>query len=645
MYRFFRRNREKVLKYLLIFFLGIVSLGMVITLAPLPQGDTNSAQSNVLASLGGVDITTQELRSRLDQQFRGSPLGNNPQLLAQFAPNVLDEIVLDQALVMQSKNLGLAVSDQELSEAIRAFPGLSNNGNFIGLDQYQNAIEQSTGMSVAQFESQMRQSLMTDKLKDVITDAVQVSPADVHREFVQRNEKTKIEYVLFKPPDFTKDVQVTPEKLQEYFAKNRDRYKQPEQRSIRYVLIDLDRVRPEVKVSDDDLRSYYSSHIDQYRVPDRVKASHILFKTTGKSAADIAKDKQTAQDVLNQIQKGADFAEMAKKYSQDTTASQGGDLGWIQRGQTVKEFEDTAFSLKPGQVSGLVTTTYGIHIIKVFDKQTAHLQSFDEVKDSIRSALEKQRLDQAQASLADQVEQALKADPQHFDAVAAKFGLKAEQTGLFKFKDPIPDLGVSEGLQNLVFQLTPNEVGQPVTLPKGMAIVQLAQDVPAHPATLDEVKSQVEQGYRTEQSAALAESKAKELADKAKTGVFKKAAQSFGLTPKESSDFTRQGSVDNAIQASQLDEAFTLAPGQTSAVVTAGNNKVVFQVISHTPADESAFAAQQKEIRQQLLDQKKALAWEIYRKNLKQELIRQGKLKINQEAMKQLLASYSGASS
>jgi peptidyl-prolyl cis-trans isomerase D len=643
MYRFFRRNREKLLKYLLIFFLGIVSLGMVITLAPLPQGDTNSAQSNVLASLNGVDVTSQDLRRRLDQQFRGSPLGNNPALLAQFAPNILDEIVLEQATDVAAQRLGLQVSDQELGDAIRT--QFSNNGSFIGDEQYQRFVEQQTGMTVAQYESEMRESLLTDKLKDVVTDAVEVSPADVHQEFLQRNEKAKIDYVLFKSTDFTKDVNVTPENLQAYFATNRDRYKLPEQRSVRYVLIDTDHVRPLVKVSDDDLRAYYSSHIDDYRVPERVKASHILFKTTGKSAADIAKAKQTAQDVLSQIQKGADFAEMAKKYSEDTTAAQGGDLGWIHRGQTVKEFEDTAFSLQPGQVSGLVTVTYGIHIIKVFDKQAAHVQSFDEVKDAIRATLEKQRLDQAQATLADQVDQALKADPQHFDAAAAKFNLQPQQTGLFKFKQPIPDLGVSEGLQNLVFQLTANEVGQPVTLPRGVVIVQLAQDIPAHAATLDEVRAQVEQDYRNDQSRVLSESKAKELADKAKTGDFKKVAQSLGLTPKESADFTRQGNVENGIPASQLGDAFTLAPGQTSGVLTAGANKIVFQVISHTPADESAFAAQQSGIHQQLLDQKKSLVWEIYRKNLKQDLIRQGKLKINQEAMKQLLASYSPANS
>src|SRR5215472_3861579 len=445
MYRFFRRNRDKIMKYLLIFFLGIVSLGMVITLAPIPGGDTSNAQPNVLATLDGVNITTQEVQRRLEQQFRNSPLGSSSQaqvLMARFAPNVLDQIVLDQAQVVEARRMVLAVSDQELAAAIRAYPGLSNNGTFIGVDQYQSVIQQATGMTGGQFEAQLRDSLLTDKLKQVVTDAVQVNPADVHQEFLKRNEKAKIAYVFFDATAFTKDVQVTPQGLESYFNANRDRYKVPQQRSLRYILVDADHVRGQVKVTDDDLRTYYSSHLDEYRVPERVKAAHILFKTTDKSPADVAKIRQTAQDVLSQIQKGADFAEMAKKYSEDTTASSGGDLGWIVRGQTVKEFEDTAFALPPGQVSGLVTTTYGIHIIKVFDKQTAHVQTFDEVKGSIQATLEKQKLDQAQAAAADQIEQAAKQNPQHFDAVAEKFGLKAAQTSLFKFGQATPDLGV-----------------------------------------------------------------------------------------------------------------------------------------------------------------------------------------------------------
>ena len=150
----------------------------------------------------------------------------------------------------------------------------------------------------------------------------------------------------------------------------------------------------------------------------------------------------------------------------------------------------------------------------------------------------------------------------------------------------------------------------------------------------------MEQDYRNEQSRTLADQKAKEFADKARSGDFDKVAKSLGLTAKESKDFTRQDTVDNLISATELADAFSLKPGETSGVVTAGVNRIVFRVVSHTPADVSAMAAQQDQFRQQLLDQKKALAYEIYRKNLKQELMRQGKLKINQDALKQFVAGY-----
>lgn len=649
MYRFFRgKNRQKTMKYLLIFFLGIVSVGMVVTLAPLPTGDTSAnPSSNVLASLGDFQVTTQDLQRQISQRFAQSPLGNNPQLMAQFAPNVLDAMVQDQAVALEARRLGLEVSDAELSQAIRSYPGLSQNGQFVGMTQYQQIVEQGMNMTVPQFEAQLREGLLSDKLRDVVTDAVQVSPAEVHQEFVQRNEKAKIEYVLFNPTDFTKDVQVTPSELDAYFATNQDRYRQPEERSLRYVLIDADHVRPTVKVTDAEMRNYYEQHLNDYRVPDEVKMSQILFKTSGKTPEETAKIRQTAQDVLNQVQKGGDFAELAKKYSEDTnSASKGGDVGWIQHGQTVKEVEDAAFSLQPGQVSGLITTGYGIVIIKVFEKQTAHVQSFDAAKAGIQNTLEKDKVDAAMAQLADQFSQAAKADPQHFQAVAAKFGLSMQTTGLFKPNAPIPDLGMSPGLQSLAFQLQTNQIGDPLTLPKGIVIVQLAEDVPAHTPKLEDVRTQVEQDYRADQSKVIAEEKAKQFADKVKNGGdFKKLAQSMSLPVKESKDFARQETVDNLISGTELSDAFTLKPGQTSGVVAAGANKMVFQVVAHTPADESQFAAQKTQIEQQLLDQKKSFAWEIYRQALKQRLIKEGKLKINQEAMKALQASYTNESS
>src|SRR2546430_5761489 len=163
-----------------------------------------------------------------------------------------------------------------------------------------------------------------DKVRNVITDGVVVTPAEVHEEFVKRNAKAKIEYVVFDPSQFLKSVQVTPAALDAFFKKSPERYKAPPQRRVRYVLIDADRVRAEVKIDEAALRQYYGQHLSDYRVPDRVKVAHILFKTAGKNPAEVSTIEKTAQDVLAQVKSGGDFAELAKQHSEDTSAQSGG---------------------------------------------------------------------------------------------------------------------------------------------------------------------------------------------------------------------------------------------------------------------------------------------------------------------------------
>ena len=637
MFRLFSKSRRIVYKWILAAFLFVMALGMVITLTPLGGGDTTQMQANVLASVDGANITTQDLRQGIDSRLRNTPLAYQSQLVPRIAQGVLDQMVIDRAMIKQARKLGIEITQQELLQALQGIPGLYDNGKFIGMDAYENQLG-AQGLTVGQFEAQLRQQLLFDKVRNVITDGVVVTPAEVHEEFVKRNAKAKIEYVVFDPSQFLKSVQVTPAALDAFFKKSPERYKAPQQRRVRYVLIDADRVRAEVKVDEAALRQYYGQHLSDYRVPDRVKVAHILFKTTGKNPAEVSTIEKTAQDVLAQVKSGADFGDLAKQHSEDTSAQSGGEIGWIVRKQTVKEFEDAAFSMKPREVR-LVKTIYGVHIIKVEDKQSAHLQSLDEVKDAIRAELEKQKLAAAEESLADRFEREVKAK-KDFQAAARELGLEARETPLFKYNQSIPDFGNSEAFQSLAFQLPQGDVGQPISVPKGLAVIQAAEVVPEHVPTLDEVRARVEQDYRAEQSRVLASEKAKQFAAAARSGDFKKIAKTERLDVKESKDFTQQDSVSETIPASAVAAAFTLAPGQTSDPVTAGTNSVVFHVLSHTPPSEADFAAQQGQIAEELLGRKREVAFEIYQQNLKQWLLQSKELKMNDAAMKQFLASY-----
>jgi peptidyl-prolyl cis-trans isomerase D len=643
MFRLFSKGRRTVYKWILAAFLSVMALGMVITLTPLGGGDTTQTEANVLASVDGANVTAQDLRQSIDSRLRNSPMGYNAQIVPRIAANVLDQMVLERAMARQARNLGIQIAPQELLQALQAIPWLYDNGKFVGMDAYQNQIQAQTGLTVAQFEAQIRQQLLMDKVRDVVTDAVTVTPAEVHEEFVRRNARAKIEYAVFDPSQFLKAVEITPGDLEAFFKKSPERYQEPQQRRVRYALIDPDRVRAAVKIDEATLRQYYGQHLSDYRVPDRVKVAHILFKTNGKTPAETATIEKTAQDVLAQIKSGADFAELAKKYSEDTSAQNGGEIGWIVRKQTVPEFEDAAFSMKPGDVR-LVKTTYGVHILKVEDKQNAHLQSFNEVQDAIRNELEKQKLTAAEESLADRLARQAKAK-KDLQAAARELGLEARESPLFKFNQSIPDFGNSEAFQNLAFQLPQGDVGGPVSVPKGLAVIQVAQVVPEHVPTLDEVRARVEQDYRAERSKVLASEKAKAFAAEVKGGDFEKIAKREHVAVKESKDFNAQESVSQendpeAIPASAVAAAFTLAPGQTSDVVTVGANSVVFRVLSHTPPKEADFAAQQGAIAEEVLERKRSVAFEIFQQNLKRRLLDSRELKMNDDAMKQFLASY-----
>ena len=641
MFRLFKKKRELVKKYLLIFFLSIVSVGMIVTLAPIFPGGDRGMEPNVLAEVGGTPITSNDLQRNIQSRLRGSPLGNDPQMVSRMAGIVLDDMIVRRVLWTQAKKLGVGISDLELQRGLQtAIPSLYPDGVFVGLDRYRDFISQQTGMTVPQFEAQFRESLLQEKMRAIITDGVRVTPAEVREEFIKRNTKARIEYVLFDPSQYLKAVEITPAALEAFFQKGPSKYKVPETRRVRYVLIDMDRVRAQVKLSDADLKQYYGQHVGEYHVSDRVKVSHILFKTEGKTPEEVVAIEKKAREVLGQLKAGGDFADLAKKNSEDSSAPNGGDLGWIVRGQTVKEFETAAFSMKPGQISDLIKTTYGFHIIKLFDKQTAHLQTFEEVRDQIRQQLERERLSDAQQALTTRLEREFQQDPKNFQTIAQKNGLEIKETPPFRYNQPVPDLGTGEGFHNLAFQLREGAVGSGVSVPKGMAIIQVTQVVPEHLPQLEEVRAVVEQDYRAAQSQVLAVQKAEQFAAKAKGADLKKAAQSMGLAVKESKDFTQQDYIDGVGSGSQLPSAFTLPVGQSSDALAVGGNRIVFRVASRIPAVEADLPAQQEQIAEEVVERKRSLAWELYQQNLKGQLKASGVLKMNEAAMKSFLATY-----
>jgi peptidyl-prolyl cis-trans isomerase D len=628
-------DRNRWIKITMGVILGLIIVSMVITLIPgLMNGTTGGDAPDAIASVGGQNITIVDFQQEFQQATRNQAIP--PMLRAAYSKQVLDQMIFQRALEFEADRLGMRVTPEEQTERIKELLPTAWSGSTWLKDRYPNEVQTKYGMTVEQFEGLLRDDMLSEKFHEMVTDGITVTPQEIAQEFIWRNEKVKIDYVFIKPADLASSIHPSDADLTAWFAKNSSAYQVPERRSARYALLDLSKLRAATQVSDDSLRAYYNEHIDDYKVENRAHVEHILFKTIGKTDAEIAEIHQKAEDVLKQAKHGANFEDLAKKYSEDDgTKPKGGDLGWIVDGQTVPEFQQAAFSVPKGSISDLVKTQYGFHIIKVLDRETAHTKSFEEVRDSILQPVLDQKVSAQAGDISNQMAAAVRqSDRQSLDELAKKFHLDVGETPPVAATDPILPLGNSPELHQVLFGLHTGELSQPIQIESGFVILTVKDVLQAHQGTLAEVHDRVLADYQREKSFDLASARAQELSKRAQAGEdFDKAAKELDLGVKTSDAFARAGSIPDVGTAKQLAAAFKMTVGQVSGPTRAGENWVVFRIVTHDPPNMEDLAKQKDDIQQQLLQSKQNAAFDAFHTTLIDRLTKEGKLTINAEAM------------
>ncbi|HYM13102.1 MAG TPA: peptidyl-prolyl cis-trans isomerase [Bryobacterales bacterium] len=640
------RSRRQAYRIMLGVILTPIIITMVITLIPgiFGTGGTTTRDDTVLAQVGGEDITAQEAQFQLQDYVRTQRL---PQGAYSFlAPRIVQDLVTDRVVQMEADRLGLTVTEDELAELLRTqMTFLFPDGNFVGKDQYAAFVQERFNKSIPDFEQSLRKDLALVKLRRLVTDGIVVPDSEVKAEFERRNEKVRIEYASISPASLQSSVSSTPAELQDYFQKHRVSYTLPERRSFQYLVIDDAAVASRVKITPEDLQRYYNENRDRFRVQDRVRVTHILFKTTDRTPDEIKKIEAKAQDVLKQVKAGKDFAALAKEYSDDTpSATKGGEIGWVTHGQTVPEFEQKAFSLKPGEVSGLVKTQYGFHIIKVLDRENAHLKTFQEVEPAIRQELARDRGDTEKTKLADAARAAANRHPQDLAAAGRDVGLPVLTAKLLDRSSPVPGVGTDPALADSIFSGVKGSVLGPVSL-TGKSVVAVITDVqPSRPAEFSEVAEKVKSDCNRAKTQEAATARAKQLLEKAQSlgGDLKKAAKGFGVDAKTSDLFTRDGSIPGLGSASILKDAFTAPAHSIQGPATAGLDQVVYKITERVPADMSLYEGESKMIRENILSQRQNEAFEIFKDALRERMKKQGKIKMYQDRIDRFIASNRG---
>ncbi|MFZ0733208.1 MAG: peptidyl-prolyl cis-trans isomerase [Candidatus Sulfotelmatobacter sp.] len=642
-------------KFVLGGLLILICAAMVIAFVPGGLGSelTGTPGKGVVAKVAGNDITVEEVRDTAKQMLQQQmPQGgaNMNMLLPFFAQRAAEQLITRQALIAQAQRMGLRTTPAEVRDELehgRYAATFFPNGAFIGQVEYEDMLSRAN-LTPVKFEQSVGDDILLTKLQALVSGTTGVSNDEIHDQFMKQNTTVKFDYAVLKQDDIKKGLHPTDQELNAYYESHKASYANsiPEKRKIKYAVLDTAKVEGSVQVTPDDLRAYYDQHREEYRVPEQVKVSHILIKTPlpgpdGKvDEKGVAEAQQRAEDILKQIKSGANFEDLAKKYSEDPgSAKQGGSLGWIGRGQTVPEFEKVAFSLPVGQISGLVKSSYGFHIIRVEGKQDAHLKPLDEVKDTIEPILKHQKaLQIVQNKAQEMVDQARK---QGLDAAAAAQGIPVITSDFFSRKDMLPGLGPSTQFMDAVFTTEANAKPDVAPTSQGDAVFQLLAINPPSTPTFEEIRSKVEEEFKNERSSVLLSQKVQELSDRAKAEHdLKRAAKELGATYKTSDFVLPDGQVpDIGSMSGQASVAFAMKPGEISGPIHSGEDGAVLELVESQPPTDADYAAKRDQIRDALLQQKQQERFGLFISNLMDQMTKSGKIKRNEEELKDLSRS------
>jgi peptidyl-prolyl cis-trans isomerase D len=654
MIRFLQSKDNRFAKALFVVIIAAASVSMVVYLIPglTGQGSISSGTYAVVYPhwysrffSSGVTISQQKVSQQARQQLeqRGPQYASNPMIVNLFEQQVGQQLVQQQILLAEAEKLGMTANNDDVVAFLhqgQAGQVLFPNGKFIGQDQYAALIASRFDMSVADFEESVRDDIMVQRLRAYVTAGVSAGDKEAREEYIKDNRKIKLQYAVISSDDIRKSINPTDAELEAFFTKNAARYANavPEERTIQYFAFTPNDVPGGVKQpTQQEIEAYYNLHKSEYSVPEQAKARHILIKVAPNAdAKEDAAAKAKAEDILKKLQSGGNWAELAKKDSDDPgSKDNGGELGWARRGMMVPEFDKAIFTQKIGDI-GLIKTQYGYHVVQVEERQPAHTQTLAEVLPTIQATLMRQESTAAQDAYAKTLtSEAIK---NGLEKTAAAHHLQVVTTPPVNAQGVIPALPDGSQLISRAFQSKPSDPPQSAPTGEGYAIFQVKSIVPAHAPTFADWKSHVEDDYRSEQVPALLSQKTAELAAKAKaSGDLAKAAKEVGATVKTSDLVDERGQVPDFGAVGQVaPQLFEMAPGTISGPINAGRTGVVAKIVDKQQPSDAEVAKNLDQMKDQILEQKRQEAFGIFASNVINEYKKNNRVRINAQSQSQI---------
>ncbi len=539
------RKKQKSTLVKLVFWLIIATFVGTIFLVWGKGDDQGPDNQTVAVTVNGTEVSTSAYKNVYDNIYRfyqniyGNSFNAEMEKLLQIPQVAYEQVVRQILLIQEGERIGVSVSRQEVVDEIAKIPTFQVNGNF-DRNTYVQVLSYQR-ISTDDFEADQERTLFTQKSEALLKDGATVTDADIDEEFVKQNEKIDLSFVSVNPTNFEKSVKVTDKALESFYTENQEQFRAPARISLRYLQFDPARYVDEVVLEDSEIERFYRRNLDLFVIDEEVSAAHILIKVDQAASEEKKTEKrELAEKVLAKANAGEDFAALARKYSDDTgSAAKGGDLGSFGRGTMVPEFEQTAFSLNPGEISALVETTFGLHIIKVNNYVAPGEKPLAEVIDNVKAGL---RVEKSGKFAFEKAMDAYNINRKTGDLekAAAEFNLGIKETGLFTNGQSIDGIGTSPEISDAAFALQQGELARPIANKDGIFLVALKEKQDSHIPELSEVKSSAESAYRKQEAIALAEMATVKLLTELKDGKkLSKLAKGVKAKVEQTDLFTR----------------------------------------------------------------------------------------------------------
>jgi peptidyl-prolyl cis-trans isomerase D len=532
----------------------------------------------------------------------------------------LDNLINQKLISQEARRLGLEVTESEIQEAIMDYAAFQINGQF-DLGRYRAVLDQNR-MTTEDFEDEMAKELLAGKLRQFLFAFMTVTDQEVLDQYTYANEKRKISFVHFKHDEFRKSIQPDQTAMEDYFEARKEAYRVPEKIKIAYLLIDPADFADQVELADREIEAYYEYNVEAFKEPKQVKARHILFKLREDASEQEEKTvREKAEKVLKEARENGDFAALAKKYSEGPTKDNGGDLGYFTEGRMVKPFEEVAFQMKKGEISDLVRTPFGYHIIYIEDIREERTKPLDEVREEISNVL----LNNAGTELAH--ERALSLiDQMPYDkaleAYAAENDLEAKYTEYFSQDQPIPGIGGDQKLRQTLFSFEKGQSSEVLEIDGKFYIIQVADRQPSYLPEMKEVESKLREDFAAHLAAEAAKGAAQKFLAELNAGkAWDELAEQNGVETQSSDFFTRTGSVADIGYLPDLQEiAFSLNKAEPYAEKVLENEKGAFVIRweAKQGIDQTKYKKEKEDYRFSLMQSKHRQAFGKWVESLKE---------------------------